>query len=181
MGAGPVLKAVSPRQRQFEALTRAHAADLYRFAYWLCGQDALAQDLVQETLLRAWRNIDSLRDAAAARPWLITILRREHARLYERKRLDTVEYEDSVAEDAAWASPERSGTAADIRAAMAQLPDKYREPLAMQVLGGFSCEEIAAELGQKPGAVMTQLFRARQKLKNLLQGDSTEASHHGLP
>lgn len=181
MRGGPVYQAVSPKQRQFEALTRAHAGDLYRFAYWLCGQEALAQDLVQETLLRAWRNIDALRDASAARPWLLTILRREHARLYERKRLDTVEIDDNVAEDAAWASPERHGTAADIREAMAKLPRKYREPLAMQVLGGFSCEDIARELGERPGAVMTQLFRARQKLKALLQGDPEEASHHGLP
>ncbi|NII11342.1 sigma-70 family RNA polymerase sigma factor [Oleiagrimonas sp. C23AA] len=172
---------MSPRQRQFESLTRAHAGDLYRFAFWLCGQSALAEDLVQETLLRAWRNMDSLREAAAAKPWLMTILRREHARLYERKRLDTIELDDvRVADDGAWASPERHGQAADIRAAMSQLPLKYREPLAMQVLGGFSCEEIAAELGEKPGAVATQLFRARQKLKTLLQDDPMEATDHGL-
>jgi RNA polymerase sigma-70 factor (ECF subfamily) len=41
----------------------------------------------------------------------------------------------------------------------------------------MSCEEIAAELGQQPGAVMTQLFRARQKLKSILQGDRPEAQH----
>lgn len=154
---------------------------MYRFAYWLCGQAALAEDLVQEALLRAWRNMDSLRDAAAAKPWLMTIVRREHARIYERKRLDLVELDDQVPGDAAWSSPERNGTAADVREAMSRLPLKYREPLAMQVLGGFSCEEIAAELGQQPGAVATQLFRARQKLKTLLQDDIMEASDHGLP
>jgi RNA polymerase sigma-70 factor (ECF subfamily) len=47
--------AVSDRQQQYEALVRAHSGELYRYAYWLCGQDALAQDLVQETFLRAWR------------------------------------------------------------------------------------------------------------------------------
>lgn len=176
----PVLSVVNPRQRQFEALTRAHAGDLYRFAYWLCGQDALAQDLVQETLLRAWKNIDALRDAEAAKPWLLTILRREHARLYERKRLDTVELDEGVPEEAAWASPERHGDAAELREAMSRLPHKYREPLLLQVFGGLSCEEIAAELGERPGAVMTQLFRARQKLKSLLRGASGEATH-GLP
>jgi RNA polymerase sigma-70 factor (ECF subfamily) len=173
----PVFSQVSPRQRQFEALTRAHAGDLYRFAYWLCGQDALAQDLVQETLLRAWKNLDALRESDAARPWLLTILRREHARLHERRRLDTTELDDDLAEDAAWASPERHGDAAQLREAMHKLPHKYREPLLLQVLGGMSCEEIAVELGQQPGAVMTQLFRARQKLKAILQGERAEVQH----
>ncbi len=168
-----VQKDVNPKQRQYDAMVRACAGDLYRFAYWLCRQDALAQDLVQETFLRAWKNLDALRDAAAAKPWLFTILRREHARLYERKQFDTVELDDTVPEEAAWASPERSGDAAGIREAMMKLPDKYREPLAMQVLGGMSCDEIAAATDQQPGAVMTQLFRARQQLKALLQGKAT--------
>lgn len=173
----PVSGDVNSRQRQFEALTRAHSGDLYRFAYWLCGQDALAKDLVQETLLRAWKSLDSLRDADAAKPWLLTILRRENARLYERKRLETVELNDAIAEDAAWASPERHSDASELREAMSRLPKKYREPLLLQVLGGFSCEEIANELGHKPGAVMTQLFRARQKLKAMLEDDVGEARH----
>jgi RNA polymerase sigma-70 factor (ECF subfamily) len=173
----PVFSKVNPRQRQFEALTRAHAGDLYRFAYWLCGQDALAQDLVQETLLRAWKNLDALREAEAAKPWLLTILRREHARLHERRSFDTTELDDELAEDAAWASPERHGDAAQLREAMHKLPHRYREPLLLQVLGGLSCEEISAELGQQPGAVMTQLFRARQKLKAILHGERAEVQH----
>jgi len=166
----PVLKDVNPKQRQYEAMVRALSADLYRFAFWLSRNDSVAQDLVQETFLRAWKNLDSLRDAESAKPWLITILRREHARMYERKRFDTVELDDTVPEEAAFASPERSGDAAQVRDAMLKLPDKYREPLAMQVLGGMSCDEIAAATDQQPGAVMTQLFRARQRLKDLLGG-----------
>jgi len=63
-----------------------------------------------------------------------------------------------------------------VRAAMLQLEPKYREPLLLQVLGGFSCEEIARELGLGAAAVMTQLFRARQKLKHLLGAGRGEAS-----
>jgi RNA polymerase sigma-70 factor, ECF subfamily len=170
MAMPPVHKDVNPKQRQYEAMVRALSADLYRFAFWLSRNESVAQDLVQETFLRAWKNLDSLRDAESAKPWLITILRREHARLYERKRFDTVELDDTVAEESAFASPERSGDAAQVRDAMLKLPDKYREPLAMQVLGGMSCDEIAAATDQQPGAVMTQLFRARQRLKDLLGG-----------
>src|SRR5579864_8966210 len=67
--------AVSTRQQQFEALVRAHSGELYRYAYWLSGESALAQDLVQETFLRAWRSLDSLRETVAAKSWLTTILR----------------------------------------------------------------------------------------------------------
>ena len=164
------------RQRQFDALVHAHAGDLYRFAYWLCGDDARAQDLVQETMLRAWRALDSLHDAAAAKPWLLTILRREHARGFERKQLDLASLDDgfgdSIADEAAGIDPEQAGSDAQLREMIMKLEPKYREPLLMQVLGGFSCEEIATELGVKPGAVMTQLFRARHKLRKMWSGGS---------
>lgn len=185
--AGAVLSGVDLKQRQFDALVHAHAADLYRFAYWLCGHDARAQDLVQETMLRAWRSLDSLHDAAAAKPWLFTILRREHAREFERKPLDVTALDDglgdSIADDAAGIDPEQAGSDAQLREAIMQLEPKYRDPLLMRVLGGFSCGEIAAELGVKPGSVMTQLFRARQKLHALLCGGSDPGRRkaiHGL-
>ena len=75
----------SDRKARFDRLARAYGADLYRFAMWLCGNDALAKDLVQETHLRAWKALDKLKDEAAAKSWLITILRREYARTFERK------------------------------------------------------------------------------------------------
>ncbi|HET7161120.1 MAG TPA: sigma-70 family RNA polymerase sigma factor [Rhodanobacteraceae bacterium] len=175
------------RQRQFDALVHAHAGDLYRFAYWLCGEHARAEDLVQETMLRAWRALDSLHDAAAAKPWLLTILRREHARGFERKALDLTILDDglkdSIADDAPGIDPEQAGSDAQLREAIMKLEPKYREPLLMQVLGGFSCEEIAEALGVKPGAVMTQLFRARHKLRKLLSDNAAtgnKGTAHGL-
>lgn len=61
------MSSVSSKQRQFDALVRGHSGDLFRYAYWLCGEEALAQDLVQESFLRAWRSLDSLRETGAAR------------------------------------------------------------------------------------------------------------------
>ena len=157
-------------QAQFDALVRATSGDLFRFAYWLSRNEALAQDLVQETYLRAWRAMDELRDTAAAKAWLMTILRREHARLFERKALPVEDIDDVVIDDRDSRTPEESGDDALLRAAMLKLEPKYREPLLLQVLGGFSCDEIARELGITAAAVMTQLFRARQKLKLALGG-----------
>ena len=172
--------AVSNRQQQFEALVRAHSGELYRYAYWLCGQDALAQDLVQETFLRAWRSLDALRENVAAKAWLTTILRRENARLYERKPMPTTDISDLELCDPA-PGPEHLGEDSVVRAAIAKLDAKYREPLVLQVLGGFSCTEIARQLQISEAAVMTQVFRARQKLKALLDGGDKEAVLYGLP
>jgi RNA polymerase sigma-70 factor (ECF subfamily) len=173
---------VSSKQRQFDALVRSLSGDLFRYAYWLCGDEALAHDLVQETFLRAWRALDDLRETAAAKAWLITILRREHARLYERKTPQFTSVDEiDVPEERGAHLPEFSGEENLIRNAMRRLDPKYRDPLLLQVLGGFSCDEIARELKLTPAAVMTQVFRARQKLKALLGGDSREGSVHELP
>ena len=175
------MSAVNSKQRQFDALVRSLSGDLFRYAYWLCGDEALANDLVQETFLRAWRALGDLRETNAAKAWLITILRREHARLYERKapqfsdvsEIDIPDERDTV-------QPESAGEDAAIRAAIRRLEPKYREPLLMQVLGGFSCEEIARELNISAAAVMTQLFRARQKLKVMLGDGNKEANVYEL-
>ena len=139
--------------------------DMLRFALWLARDRSIAEDVVQEAMLRAWRSRAELKDAAAARPWLLTIVRREHARLYERKRLEMTNLHDAIErEDSLLAAQE--GTELDeLRAAIASLADEYREPLVMQVLGGFSTGEIAAQMGLSAPAVRTRLFRARNQLR----------------
>ena len=138
------------------------------------------EDLVQQTYLRAWRSLETLRDDVAAKAWLATILRREHARLFERKPMPTTDISELDLGDSA-PGPEHHGEDAVLRAAIARLEPKYREPLVLQVLGGYSCSEIARQLGITESAVMTQVFRARQKLRALLDGRNMEAEPHGLP
>ncbi|MFO1465067.1 MAG: sigma-70 family RNA polymerase sigma factor [Steroidobacteraceae bacterium] len=156
------------RQARFQALCNALRPDLLRFAFWLSRDRSLAEDVVQESLLRAWRAQDSLLDEKSAKPWLLTIVRREYARLFERKRLPTVDIDELVArEEPLLASPEEPELA-DVRRAMFHLPDDYREPLLLQVLMGYSTAEIAAELKLSQPAVLTRLFRARNQLRTLL-------------
>jgi|ERR1700733_9182949 RNA polymerase sigma-70 factor (ECF subfamily) len=140
--------------------------ELLRFAWWLARDRAVAEDVVQEALLRAWRSRDSLKDPAAARGWLLTIVRREHARLYERKRLEITDLDAVIAaEDSQLAAD--GDEVAGLRLAITQLPDEYRVPLVMQVLGGFTTEEIARELTLSTAAVLTRLFRARNRLRRI--------------
>jgi len=162
------------RRRRFERLCEPLRADLYRFAFWLARDPSVAQDIVQETLLRAWRSLEALTDDRAVKPWLLTIARREHARLHERKRLVTVDLDDlAVAEDPALGRSDDHETA-DVRAAILALPDEYREPLVLQVLMGYSTDEIAAQLGLTNGAVLTRLCRARQRLRAVVLGRTEE-------
>jgi RNA polymerase sigma-70 factor (ECF subfamily) len=144
--------------------------DLFRFAFWLARDRSVAEDVVQEALLRAWRSRDSLTEAGAAKPWLLTIIRREHARLYERRRYATVPVDELVGSESPELAAVEQQETLDVRRAISALEDDYREPLVMQVLMGLSTQEIADQLGLTPSAVLTRLFRARQKLRRALGG-----------
>ena len=79
------------RRRRFDELVGVFHQDMYRYAAWLCRDPGIAEEVVQEALLRAWKSLDALREDDAAKPWLLTIVRRENARYFERKRLETVD------------------------------------------------------------------------------------------
>lgn len=141
---------------------RAYSAELYRFAYWLCADRHAAEDLVQEACLRAWKSWPQLREPSQAKAWLMTIVRNEHARRYSRRRNETSL--DDLDESELPAAPAFEA-GLDTAHAVRRLPEIYREPLLLQVLGGFTCAEIAVMLGTSEGAVMTRLTRARQALR----------------
>ena len=168
------------RQAKFNGLAEAYGADLYRYAMWICGNDALAKDLVQETYLRAWKALDKLNDIKAAKSWLITILRREFARTFERKVPKFTDVDNVVVREEQELEPEDRMEIKLLRQGILNLPPKYREPLLMQVVLGYSCEEISVALDISKSAVMTQLFRAREQLKSRLQKDGVTGNVHEL-
>jgi RNA polymerase sigma-70 factor (ECF subfamily) len=168
------------RQAKFNQMAEAYGTDLYRYAMWICGNDALAKDLVQETFLRAWKALDKLNDPKAAKSWLITILRREYARTFERKVPKFTDVDSVVVVEGTEPEPEDQVEIRLLRQGIMKLPPKYREPLLMQVVLGYSCEEISRALGISKSAVMTQLFRAREQLKSRLQKDGVTGNVHEL-
>lgn len=151
-------------QATFECLVDSYSRYLHRYAYWRCQDHSLAEDLVQETFLRAWKNLHQLKDTRTAKSWLTTILRREFARLFERMRPE-IDHETLPDTLSGGRDQDTTPEAFALREALTKLPEKYREPLLLQVLGGFSMEEIAAILGISKPAVMTRAFRARDKLR----------------
>ena len=154
------------RRQRFDRLVGVWHQDMYRYAAWLCRDPAIAEDVVQEAMLRAWKSLDGLRDDTAAKQWVLTIVRRENARYFERKRLETLDIDNLTASQAAMLAESPDSDLDDVRQAIYRLDDDYREPLVLQVLMGHSTKEIAELMDIKPGAVLTRLHRARIKLKD---------------
>jgi len=161
------------RRARFQALCQSLRPDLLRFAFWLARDRALAEDVVQETMIRAWKAQDSLLDEGAAKPWFLTIIRREYARSFERKRFVTVDVEELIAKEEPMLAAADDQELVELRAAIFKLSAEYREPLVMQVLMGHSTAEIAAELGLSNAAVLTRLFRARKQLRAMCGEDTS--------
>jgi RNA polymerase sigma-70 factor (ECF subfamily) len=162
------------RHQRFDRIVAVFHQDMYRYAAWLCRDQAIAQDVVQEAMLRAWKSLDALREDAAAKPWLLTIVRLENARYFERKRLETVDIDNLTASQSALLAEQPDDDIGDMRAAIYALDDDYREPLVLQVLMGFSTSEIAEQMGIQQGAVLTRLHRARAKLRESMQAGAAE-------
>jgi RNA polymerase sigma-70 factor (ECF subfamily) len=161
---------------RFDDLVRAHAADLYRYAFWLARESRQAEDVVQEALLRGWRAFPRLRDPGAAKAWLFSIVRNEFYRSMAKNGPPLENLGDfDLADDTV------SHSGVEMREALMTLPASYAEPLALQVLGGFSCAEIAAMLGITEGAAMTRLTRARQALRRLVTIDTSKNRKGGRP
>ncbi len=158
------------KKSRFTALVQATSSRLYRYAWWLCRDKHIAEDLVQETYARAWKSLGDLRDEKAALSWLMTTLRRENARRFEKIQPAYSDIEIEGVVDL-YQHYDTSTEAFVLRQALIRLSVEYREPLILQVLEGWSCEEIAKHLDISINAVMTRLFRARKKLRDQVEGE----------
>ena len=156
------------RRRRFGTLCESLRPDLLRFAWWLGRDRGLAEDVVQESMLRAWKSFDSLMDEGKAKSWLLTIVRREFARTFEKKRIEVADVDALVAAESDLLSAPDDERVTEMRNAIFRLDEDYREPLVLQVLMGYSTQEIADMMGMQQGAILTRLFRARARLRQVL-------------
>ncbi|MFP5404587.1 MAG: RNA polymerase sigma factor, partial [Gammaproteobacteria bacterium] len=148
-----------------------------------CHDAALADDLVQETLSRAWTRRAQLRDEASLKSWMVSIMNRcwiDHLR--SRRDFDDVEAWEDMLESGA-DSPEvccsREQVIACVRAAVARLPMGQRQVLTLVDLEEFGYAEVADILGIPVGTVMSRLSRARASLKRML--DQAAREHGAQP
>jgi RNA polymerase sigma-70 factor, ECF subfamily len=168
---------IAARNADFEATALPHLDLLYRVARRYTRDAARAEDLVQETVLKALTHWESFRPGSNARAWLLTILRNTFVSGYRRSRREavTVDHEtlDRVsvhATDAADPSGEFFSRLTDekILASVDALPEDFREVVVLSDIEGMSYAEIAEVLEVPVGTVKSRLFRARQRLQREL-------------
>ena len=143
--------------------------NLRAFAASLSGSMQQADDLVQDTLLKAWGHADSFQEGTNLRAWLFTILRNTYYSLYRRRGRE-VQDTDGIYSERVAVAPTQDGIVdlADFRIALAKLPEEQREVLIMVGATGLSYEETAEICGVAVGTIKSRVNRARTKLAELL-------------
>ena len=155
--------------------------NLRAFAVSLCGNLDRADDLVQETLVKAWSNIGSFVEGTNLRAWLFTILRNIYYSEYRKRRREVADPDGTFAAKLATA-PAQSGhmDLLDFRAALQQLPSDQREALILIGASGLSYEEAAGICGSAIGTMKSRVNRARSRLAEMLSISSgMEFGHDG--
>ena len=167
-GDATTLATTSPSADFREGLIR-EMPGLRAFAVSLAGSFHQADDLLQETLLKAWSSSDSFTPGTNMRAWLFTILRNTYYSQHRRRGREVQDTDGVYAERIA-TPPNQEGALdlADFRAALAKLPPEHRDVLLMVGASGFSYEEAAQICGVAIGTVKSRLNRARARLATLL-------------
>ena len=169
---------------------------LYRSAFRMSKNHADAEDLVQETVMKAYAHFDSFRSDTNVKAWLLRILTNTYINGYRQKRRRPVQYSiEQLTDQYLTEANARAGASAlrsaedhaldllpdnDIKAAMRALPGQFREVVYYADVEGLRYEEIAALTNTPHGTVLSRLHRGRRKLRMLLGGEVGGAGPHAL-
>ena len=147
---------------------------LRAFAFSLCGNGDRADDLVQETLMKAWINQNSFTQGTSMSAWLFTILRNVFYSEYRKRRREVEDAEGTMAARLV-SVPEQNGhmDLQDLRAALQKLPAEQREALILVGGSGFAYEEAAQICGCALGTLKSRVNRARNAIATLLNIDTS--------
>ncbi len=181
-------------QASFEVEALPHMDAVYRFALRLSGAPDLAEDLVQETFLRAYRAWDQYTVGTRCKSWLFTICRNVFLRQRERgQRHDEIVSEQAPKDDRAvpamnplWSAVEKAYPEGEffesivdesVLSAIEDLPEEYRMAVVLSDLEGLSYNEIAEMMGVPVGTVKSRLFRGRRQLQQELYEYAVEMGY----
>jgi len=157
----------------FGELVRRHYAPVVNVAYRLCGEATLAEDMAQETFLRAWSNLESIRPSASLKNWLYRIA--VNATLDVLRRRSDAPMEDEVVQMVMDPAPDpetamiAKESAEQLHGLLRTLPDTTRSVLVLREYGELTYQEIASVLDIPIGTVMSRLNYARTRLRDLLK------------
>jgi len=144
---------------------------LRRYARALVSDRASADDLVQDTLERAWAKLHLYRRGTDLRAWLFTVMHNVHVNKVRSARA-TDPLEEEMPELAQRAAQGDSLVVRDLDRAIARLPDEQRTVLLLVTLEEMSYDQVARALGIPIGTVMSRLSRAREKLRSMMLGQA---------
>jgi RNA polymerase sigma-70 factor (ECF subfamily) len=156
---------MASREGEFERIVLPHARSLLRFALRLAGDSSQAEDLVQETLLLAWRGFGRFETGTNVRAWLFRILLNAFRQQRRKSEFSQV-YESSIR--AVPITPPPSDESVAVRQAFNRLGSDQRTVLLLAAVEGFTCREISEMLDVPTGTVMSRLSRAREAMRELL-------------
>ncbi len=161
-----------PPQPDLETLLIRSVPNLRAFANSLCGDPTRADDLVQDTLVKAWTNLPKFEVGTNLRAWLFTILRNTYFSNLRKRRREVEDADGAMAERLS-VLPEQLGhmDVVDFKKAFAQLTDDQKEVLLLVGAEGFSYEEAAEITGCAIGTVKSRVNRARSALSRILKMD----------
>ncbi|AGS73176.1 sigma-70 family RNA polymerase sigma factor [Streptomyces collinus] len=162
-------------EHELAALQRDHGGPLFALLLRLSdGDRQRAEDLVQETLVRAWQHPEALRaaDFDSVRPWLLTVARRLAIDARRARRARPFEVGDEVPENARVTADhaERATAVLDVREAVKTLTPEHRDVLVLVYFRGASVAEAATALGIPPGTVKSRAYYALRALRRVLPG-----------
>ncbi len=164
---GSILDGGDSRQLQFEQLALVHLRALLRAAVRLARDVSVAEDLVQEAMLRAWRHFDRFEPGTNCKAWLFRIMLNCWSTRHQQIRQEAIQFfPEQYAERAAdQRVPATRFSAEEIQNSIDLLNEDYRTVLILFAVEGFSCKEIAEILAIPIGTVMSRLSRARAMVK----------------
>lgn len=149
---------------------------LRRYARALVGDRSAADDLVQDTLERAWNKLSLWRRGSDMRPWLFGILHNLHIDQVRKPKLTATSVEEEEFRVATRATQSDGLEVRDLEAALRLLPDELREILLLVALEDMTYEEVSKTLRIPLGTVMSRLARGREKLRALMEGGAKISS-----
>ncbi|MGJ5617798.1 RNA polymerase sigma factor [Sulfitobacter sp. MF3-043] len=153
-----------------------HLPAMRAFAISLTRNGAIADDMVQDTLVKAWTNIEKFQAGTNMRAWLFTILRNTYYSSRRKARREVADV-DGVFTESLAEKPAHDGhmQMTDFRKALAKLQDEQREALLLVGASGFSYEEAAEMCGVAVGTIKSRTSRARARLAELMGHDENES------
>ncbi len=162
--------AVGGDERAFARIVAAYDDEMYRVCVAICRDQAVAADAVQAAWAIAWRKLDTVREPARLRPWLVAIAANEAKTLLKkRSKRSRIEVASNASDTPGGRDPEAGIASLDLRTRLERLDPDERALLAMRYVAGFNASELATALGASPAAVRQRLKRLVDRLRGELE------------